>query len=72
MLVANNPNVPGSLATPKQFFGEHNRYAVAAVNTRFDAVQWFVWDAEKADPLTGLADVIRQTATKEEAVHGLN
>lgn len=68
--VANNPNVKGSLATPKERFGDHGRFAVAAVHTRFDAVEWFVWDAEETDDL-GLATVIRQAATREAAVAGL-
>lgn len=69
-IVANNPNVAGSLATPKELFGECGRFAVAAVHTRFDAVEWFVWDAETVDDL-GLATVIRQEATREAAVAGL-
>ena len=67
----NNPLLAGGLAAPKQFFGEFNRFAVAPVNTRFDAVEWFVWDADAIDPVTGAASVIRQAATLEEALAGL-
>ena len=41
-----NPLMKGALAAPKQRFGDSGRYAVAPVHTRFDAVEWFVWDAE--------------------------
>ena len=69
--VENNAMLKGSLAAPKQFFGENRRYAVAPVHTRFDAVEWFVWDAEH--PLSDMrhAEVIRQAATMEEALRGL-
>jgi hypothetical protein len=68
---ANNPSLKGSLAARKQFFGDNGRYAVAPVHTRFDAVEWFVWDAEH--PLSNLsrAEVIRQADTLEEALRGL-
>lgn len=67
----NNPSIRGSLAAPKQRFGDSGRYAVAPVHTRFDAVEWFVWDAEH--PLSDLrhAEVIRQAATLDEALRGL-
>lgn len=68
---ANNPSLKGSLAARKQFFGDNSRYAVAPIHTRFDAVEWFVWDAEH--PLSSLsrAEVIRQADTLEEALRGL-
>jgi hypothetical protein len=68
---ANNPAQRGSLAAKKQRFGDNGRYAVAPVHTRFDAVEWFVWDAEH--PLSDLshAEVIRQAETLEEALRGL-
>lgn len=67
----NNPELRGSPAARKQRFGENGRYAVAPVHTRFDAVEWFVWDAEH--PLSDInhAEVIRQAATLEEALRGL-
>lgn len=67
----NNPVLKGSLATKKQLFGDYSRYAVAAVHTRFDAVEWFVWDAEH--PLSDMnhAEVIRQAPTMAEAIKGL-
>ena len=69
--IKNDPSRAGSLAARKRLFGAFCRYAVAPVHTRFDAVEWFVWDAEVTDPETGLAAVIRQAATLEEAVRGL-
>ena len=68
--IVNLPAQAGSLAGRKTFLRGH-RYAVAPVHTRFDAVQWFVWDAEVIDPVTGFAAVIRQAETQEEAVRGL-
>jgi hypothetical protein len=68
---ANNPLDAGSQASDKTFFGEFDRYALFAVHTRFDAVQWFVADAELPDPVTGKPSIIRQAATPEEAVAGL-
>ena len=65
----NDPAKAGRPAARKQFFGGCSRYAVAPVHTRFDAVEWFVWDAEQDDG--GLPAVIRQAATLDEALRGL-
>ena len=68
----NDSSKAGQLATRKELFGDHDRYAIAAVHTRFDAVAWFVWDVETPDPNTPeFAGVIRQASTKEEAPRGL-
>ena len=67
---SNNSRLAGRLATTKRRFGEAGRYAVAAVHTRFEAVEWFVWDAETPDH-DGFATVVRQEATEAEAVAGL-
>ena len=67
---ANNPDLKGSPAAKKVLFGDCSRYAVAPVHTRFDAVQWFVWDAETYDP-AGIPAVIRQEDTLEAAIAGL-
>ncbi len=69
--LTNNPMLRGSLAAPKQRFGDWGRYAIAPVHTRFDDLEWFVWDAEVIDEATGLAAVIRQAPTMEEALRGL-
>lgn len=68
---ANVPARKGELAARKQRFGDNGRYAVAPIFTRFDAVEWFVWDAEH--PLSDLshAEVIRQAETLAQAVEGL-
>lgn len=71
MVNHNNPALAGKLVSTKALFGADSRYAVGAVHTRFDAVEWFVWDAETPDTITGHAGVIRQAATKEEALAGL-
>ena len=71
----NDPNRAGQDASKRQYFGAFDRYSVFAVHTRFDAVCWFVTDAE------GITDdqvragefppVIRQEATREAAMAGL-
>jgi len=66
----NNPNAPGSLRAHKALFGDCSRYAVAPVNTRFEEVEWFVWDADIIDS-DGKPDVIRQAPTLIEAIKGL-
>ena len=76
---ANDPRKAGQPACPKQFFGEYKRYAVAPVHTRFDAVEWFVWDAAhensnarwRAGKGIGSAEVIRQEPTLEAAMRGI-
>lgn len=65
----NDPAKAGQLAARKQMFGGYSRFAVAPVHTRFDAVTWFVWDAEHIDD--GLPRVIRQADTLESALVGL-
>ena len=66
----NDPERKGQLAARKVlFYG--SRYAVAPVYTRFDAVQFFVWDAAQHDETTDGPRVIRQAATFEEAMRGL-
>ncbi len=69
--LTNNPMLRGSLAAPKQRFGDWGRYAIAPVHTRFEDLEWVVWDAEVIDEATGLAAVIRQAPTMEEALQGL-
>ena len=67
----NDPTRRGELAAPKLLFGRNSRYAVAPVHTRFDDIEWFVWDAEH--PLSDMdhAEVIRQAPTLTEALAGL-
>ena len=68
----NDASKLGQLAARKRLFGPHSRYAVAPVHTRFDAVEWFVWDAEHPwKDASGLPSIIRQAATLEDALHGL-
>ena len=68
----NNPKLKGQLAAPKELFGDFSRYAIAPVHTRFDAVQWFVWDAEHPDCTENQRTVvIRQEDTKAQAMAGL-
>ena len=69
--IKNDPARKGELATRKQFFGENRRYAVAPIHTRFDALEWFVWDAEHHLSDLNHAEVIRQAETLEEAIRGL-
>lgn len=71
MTCRNDPARKGQLAAPKRLFGDNSRYAVAPVHTRFDAVWWFVWDAETLDPVDGGPEVIRIEPTETQAVQGL-
>lgn len=64
----NNPNLAGQLADSKVLFGPHKRLAIAPIHTRFDAVEWVVWDAERPCPDTGLPEIIRQAGTAWKAV----
>jgi len=70
MAIRNDPACKGQLAASKRVFGDFSRYAVAPVFTRFDAVEWFVWDADVPDDI-GMPAIIRQAASEEEAVAGL-
>ena len=65
----NNPTLKGRLASQLFHFG---RYAVAAIHTRFDAVEWIVQDSETFDALTGLPEIIRQAPTLAEALVGFH
>ena len=67
---ANAPQFAGRQASAKVFFGEFSRFALFAVHTRFESVQWFVADGESLDK-AGLARIVRQAATPEQAVAGL-
>ena len=69
----NDPAKKGQLAARKRLFGPYSRYAVAPIHTRFDAVEWIVWDAENPwMDASGLPGIIRQAATLEDALHGLD
>lgn len=68
--IANKPELKGELAAKKRVFGSHSQYAVAPVYTRFEAVEWFVWNVEKPNEY-GLPEVIRQAPTLEQAVSGI-
>lgn len=66
----NDPAQAGRLASRKVTFGDLSRFAVAAVHTRFEAVQWFVWDADCPDE-DGAPTVIRQADSFAKAGAGL-
>ena len=63
----NSPARSGQPASSAMYLDGH-RYKLQAIHTRFDAVAWFVVDAEKVDDVTGLPAVIRQEATPAAAV----
>jgi len=69
--VTNNPKFAGQVACTQELFGECRRYAVYAIHTRFDRVEWVVRDAELVDPVTGGSAIIRQEDTKSAAISGL-
>lgn len=65
---SNNPALAGAPASRKVLFGGNSRFAIFAIHTRFDAVSWFVADAELADEITGHPAIIVQSATFEDAI----
>lgn len=65
----NDPNRAGQQASVKVLFGEHNRYAVYAIHTRFDRVQWFVDDAETY--IDCKPEIVRQDFDFQKAIAGL-
>ena len=67
----NDPARKGELASRKVLFGDHHRYALFAVHTRFDELSWFVTDAEIIDNVTGKPAVIRQEDSPWMALDGL-
>jgi hypothetical protein len=69
-LQPNDPRQAGRLASNQIRFGDFDRYALAAVHTRFDAVTWMVFDAEQEDELTGKPKIVRQCETVSEALSG--
>jgi hypothetical protein len=71
MALLNDPTRKGQLAASKRLFGDYRRYAVAPIHTRFDALEWFVWDAMSWEPDGTNPAVIRQASSEEEAVEGL-
>lgn len=69
--VPNDVTLAGQDASAPMLFGDHGRYCLFAVHTRFGAVEWSVADAERLDPVTKAPEVIRQESTPEAAVAGL-
>lgn len=70
--IVNCPELRGGRACKPTSFGDFGRYAVFAIHTRGDAVEWFVEDAEQADPkFPSRPAIIRQAPTRDEAVSGL-
>lgn len=68
----NNPALAGRDASAPMLLGPHNRFCLYAVHTRFDAVQWFVADAETLDPVTKAPAIVRQEDSPELAVSTLD
>lgn len=68
--IVNNPALKGQAAARKQTFGDHSRYAIWPIHTRFEIVQWFVADAYACDK-EGRPEIIRQEDTLEAAISGL-
>lgn len=67
----NDPMRSGQSASQPERFGPWGRYRVEAIHTRFDAVEWCAFDAEAPDEVTGRPSMIRQEATRERAMAGL-
>jgi hypothetical protein len=62
----------GPILTAGPNRGRQRRYRVAPIHTRFGVVSWFVWDTTDMDPRTQGYPIIRQAATRDEAVRGLD
>lgn len=71
-LQPNDPTRAGKAASNMVVFGDHNRYSIMAVHTRFDGVTWMVFDAETIDPVTDSPAIIRQCDTAAEALSGFD
>jgi len=69
--IMNVPSKAGQKAGAYEIFGAFARYAVFPVHTRFDAIEWFVVDSEREDPVCGGMAIIRQEPTRELAMAGL-
>lgn len=68
--IINDPTRKGQLAGPTELFGDFHRYLLCPVHTRFDAIAWFVYDAEVTDEV-GCPAIIRIEDTREDAMAGL-
>lgn len=66
-MIKNDVSKAGMIASKPQFFMLH-QIKVAAIHTRFDNVQWFVWDAGVIDETTGHPEVVGQYDTEDEAI----
>ena len=66
-MIKNDINKAGMIASKPRFFMLH-QIKVAAIHTRFDSVQWFVWDAGFIQEETGLPEVVGQYETESEAL----
>jgi hypothetical protein len=70
---ANDPAKRGQKASAYVVFGDYSRYAIYAVHTRFEAVQYFVVDVEQLNDEDGkeYGRIIRQEDTVELALADL-
>jgi len=64
----NDPSRPGQQVTVASMFGPRLRFALVAIHTRFDKVDWIVQDAETADPLGFSPAFIAGGETGDEAL----
>ena len=58
-MIYNNPNKAGQLADQPAFTDSY-RFKMAPIHTRFDDVEWFVWDADVIDEITGKPAAVAQ------------
>ena len=54
-----------------EVFGDLSRYRIEKVRTRFDTIEYMVFDADLIDPVTGRPDCIRQNADRKLALADL-
>lgn len=62
LALSNSPKHAGQFASQPVYFGPFYAFKLAAVHTRFEKVQWFLWNAEKPNE-EGFATVVAQEPT---------
>ena len=66
----NNTLLAGQRASQTETHGPFSRFALYAIHTRFDAVEWVVEDTAIWSP-GGLPEIVVQTASEKEARRAL-
>jgi hypothetical protein len=65
-MIINNPNLAGQQAGKAEFYNL-SRFKLYPIHTRFNAIQWFIADAEIEDDI-GHPAIVGQYDDKTEAI----